>query len=353
MTTAAEIHISDVLAFKRCRRYWDFTSLLRMNLTPLGTYVPFFVGSAVHYCLEQHYKYGTAPTDSLAAFLTEYAAKVGSEAIARDMEAIGTSLILVEGVLAHYLEWATADKSDFADNALEWVSTEQAFKSPIRTAGGRVSKRMYLAGRFDGVVRHKRDNQLYLWEIKTTRSVTERLKMLPHEEQANAYANAAQELLGEPIAGIIYTIIRKKVPESPAELKKGGLSRDKSIDTTAERYLAAVRAHHGEQATREFIKTQYGEILQQLLDQPNKFFARVVIRRTQAELRRANDDLRAVATDMINRPYIYPHGGPHCTWCNFREPCIAMNNGDFDTAKALLVANYQRNTYHERRADDV
>jgi PD-(D/E)XK nuclease superfamily protein len=67
------IHNSDRAAFKRCRRYWDWTSPARNNLTVRadihGINVNFFFGTGIHYALEQYYQPGLR-RDPVEAFKT-------------------------------------------------------------------------------------------------------------------------------------------------------------------------------------------------------------------------------------------------------------------------------------------
>jgi hypothetical protein len=258
-------------------------------------------------------------------------------------------------MLAHYLQWSNAYNGPFNDRDLDFVNVEQSFDVPLRTNRNFIARNLRLAGRFDGVVRNRQDDKLYLWEIKTTqRSIAQRIKMLDLEEQADAYALAAQEILKEPIAGIIYTILRKALPEMPAVLKNGLLSLNKQIDTTAEHYLGAIRVHHTHRATRDFIAHYYGEFLQHLLDNGKPFFERVMIRRSQAQLKAARDELYAVAREMTNpRVPIYHHGQPGCNWCIFREPCLAIQTGQIEFAEQMLANNYKQNTYHLKGDEEL
>lgn len=56
------IHNSDRAAFRRCRRYWDWSSPSRNNLTVRadihGINLPMFFGTGIHYALEQFYQPG-------------------------------------------------------------------------------------------------------------------------------------------------------------------------------------------------------------------------------------------------------------------------------------------------------
>lgn len=67
------IHSSDRSNFRRCRRYWDWSSPSRTNLTVRadihGINMPMFFGTGIHYALEQYYQPGLK-RDPVEAFKT-------------------------------------------------------------------------------------------------------------------------------------------------------------------------------------------------------------------------------------------------------------------------------------------
>lgn len=339
-----EIHISDVLAFKACRRKWNFSSQLRSNLTPIERYTPFFIGSAVHYCLERHYRDQCQPERALASYLA-------IEKIDPSDPTISEHLPLIVGMVDHYLLWQSKDTSPYADNKLEFVALEQRFRIPLRTPTGKRMRGVYLAGRFDGLVRSLHDGRLYLHEIKTTRSCLERSRQLPYDEQTNAYLIAASEWCREQVAGVIYTLLRKKAPDKPTILKDGYLSQAKNQDTTAEYYVKAMKDHHaGYAGDPMMLYNDYKLFINYLLAQPNRYFMRLVVKRTNTELVNAANDLYSVAREMLSKhTAIYPHGSPECNYCFYREPCAMLNAG-LDPAE-VLATNYVNNTYHLREGD--
>lgn len=354
--TQHEIHISDVLAFKSCRRRWDYSSMLRRNLTPIGIYAPFFTGRIIHAALDLLYRYGINPIGEIPGLIDEEINELRDKyptIYAANQLTIAEQATLCIYIIEHYIQWQASYRGRFADTNLDFLNVEQSFNVPMRTNRGFLARGLRLAGRFDGVVRDKQTDELYLWEIKTTKSIPQRIRQLEFEEQAEAYCIAAQELLRQPIAGVIYTLIRKAVPQTPLVLKNGMLSQNKQIDTTFAHYLAAIRAHHGHVATNQFIQGTYGDFLQYLLDNGNPFFERVLIRRSQEQLTRARNELYTVALEMTRSSVpIYKHGQIGCNWCIFREPCLAYQNGQIEFSEELLRNNFVQNTYHQRTNDD-
>lgn len=326
----AEIHISDIRAFKQCRRKWDWSSMLRRGLEPDKPYAPFFTGRAIHHALEHYYKTGTDFGVSLSAFLEHEQAEMERTGALWPVEEaiIQDQIILIEGLLEHYKIWLQYEHGRWSDEQLEFISLETPFSVPLRAPTGRPSSKVFLAGRFDGIVRRRDDGTYWLWETKTARSIDELKRSLDNDEQAGTYMLAAQELFNVPITGVLYNIIRKKLPTAPRVLQNGMLSVNQSIDTTAYYYMSFAMSHHSDW-DRSAVLAAYGDILQTLLDRGNQFFARVPIYRTQSELAQLAKDLWTVALEMTRSSTpIYPSPSwMNCNFCHFRAPCLAMNAG--------------------------
>src|SRR3990172_5402724 len=242
------VHVSDIQAFLQCRRAWDLSSNLRQHLTTIQLYAPFFIGTVVHKFLED-WLHPTKPY-------------IPQETLATLHSMPGAMPELIEfgcDVLDHYIQWQYADNSQWADQNLTVLSVEQPFDVPIYTPSGYPSSKFRFAGRVDGVWRSNVDGRLYLHEIKTTTSIDSRIGQLQFEMQPTAYMVAMSEVYNEPIAGVVYTLIRKKLPVEPDVLKNWFLSQNKGIDTTPELYLAAIKRQHPTMSKGE-IKSYYGEI---------------------------------------------------------------------------------------------
>ena len=339
---SAKIHVSDMQAFLQCRRKWNWSSALRSNLTPIEMYEPFVVGRMVHFCLEQMTGYGVTVPTALGSFLKQEVARMtaahqgalfpGRFLWEGERNQLREYTIFVRRLMEHYRLWLASYRGPFQESDLEYLSTEKIFLVPLRTGEGSQESDLWFEGRLDGLVRHKKDGSLWIAEYKTARSIKERLGMLPYEMQASAYCVAAEQMLGEPVAGVLYTLFRKKLPSSPEVLRSGMLSQNKAIDTTYEHYLACIRRHHGQAATKTFILTHYGPFLQQLRgraeDSKYAFFQRVAIRRTPGQLAQFTKEFWQVARQMADAEVpIYASPGYHCAFCSFKEPCLEVMQG--------------------------
>lgn len=334
-TYKKEVHVSDVRAFKTCRRQWNWSSPLGENLEPDKPYAPFFLGRIVHTALELYYR-------SNGRMTIYEATDVAAQTERRKMETAGTlweqeeemlseNLELAFGMMQHYELWVKSKGQEtniWGDANLEFLDMETTFDVPFFTANGAPSNKVSLGGRFDGIVRRRDDGSFWLFETKTTRSIQELQKTLPFDEQAGAYIYAAQVLLGERVAGVLYNILRKKVPSIPKVLRDGTLSRNKSIDTTVDVYWNEV-VHHHDGWTKENQIAQYQGVLSHLHTKGNTFFTRTPVRRTPNEIDELAKNLWHVALEMT-RPSTWLYPAPNwtnCTFCRFRGPCMQVNAG--------------------------
>jgi hypothetical protein len=334
-----EIHISDVRTFRQCRRKWWFSSLMPgcKGLEPRVPYAPFFEGRAVHDVLSVLYETGEHPVDVFHQWIGANVPSIEEEAgplWEAERAKVQESVDRVEGMLEHYAVWRKHYHGPNADENLRFLATEMEFKIPLPGTP------FIMGGRFDGVVQRPNDGTYWLFETKTTRSINELVRSLANDEQAGLYAWAAQQIIGEPISGIIYNLLRKKIPNYPHGLRDGSLTRNKGIDTTLELYWEAAKESHPLMSIEE-LKEYYMDMLLHLESKGNTFFMRHEVRRTQAELEQLIVYLLATAEEMSSpNTVLYPSPGwMTCNFCHFRAPCLAMNSGaDFDF---ILEHEYQ------------
>jgi len=305
--------------------------------------MPFFTGRAIHHSLEMYYSDGEPLLSSFGAFLAHERRLMGDLWPQEEMR-VQEQIDLIVAMLQHYEMWISnmnVDQTRWHDDNLDFLALETHFEVPIRTPTGRASPKFYLAGRMDGVVRLRSDNSIWIWEVKTSRSIKELTRSLANDPQTGAYIYAAKELFDVEPQGVLYNIMRKKAPTQPETLQSGLLTRRSNIDTTAQAYLKAVREHHPDwkdDTIREF----YGDILETLVEKGNQFFARIPIRRSQTEIDNLAEDLWAVALEMTNpSTVLYPNESwLNCNFCAFRAPCLTLNaGGDYEF---LLANEYQR-----------
>lgn len=340
-------HISEVMTYKKCRRLYGWSGRSQANLEPKKAYSPFFIGRAVHHCIEQLYSEGTPPYLALSSFLREELRERRQSPLwPIDRETVRKDTKLTRGLLTQYRAWARDYQGQYRDDTLDYLAHELAFGDQLepillKVDGKPLEPRVAIAGTFDGLVRYKPDGRLLVPEYKTCRSVKERTALLPHDEQASTYCYAAQEWFGQPVAGVLYTLICKKVASTPAVTQTGLLSRNKNIDTTPEMYLRAIYAHHGQVSDR-FIEDNYGGILDDLR-QRDPLIARLVVERTQTQIDLWVRELHATILEMADANR-YPTATRTwtCPSCFFRDPCLKADVGDTEGVEIVLDLEYQQ-----------
>lgn len=337
-----EVHASDMAMFKRCRVLWNYASPLRRHLEVAFPPVFFFLGSGVHAALEAYYEHGVNPVAAFKLWYWWRLQRYKGDGISLNVErrlAYAEQAKLGVGMLEHYRSTYPLEKEEF-----ELVLAESHFTVPIRTLTGRRSAHYYAAGTFDGVVVDK-NGRYWLLEHKTYKSVRGE-EQFELSDQAKMYTYAAREQYDLPVQGVVYNVLRKKIPVKPKELQRGGLSKNKSIDTTAEVYRAEIKR-------LGYVPSDYADILGVLQERGNTFFHRYQVRKSAAEMSVFRRLLYITAREM-NRPnlVLYPCNDDwQCRNCWFREPCVLEQGGHRTAAESWLELNTRLRRYRVDRVD--
>lgn len=324
-----EIHISDIRAFRTCRRKWEWSSPLKRNLEPYVVYPPFYTGRAIHESLERHYKEGI---DLVQAF-EEYVAK--EEKLMEEQgtlwpqeaDTLEEQTVLAYNMLQHYQMWQQFDDKKHSDKNLTFLEMEYPFVVTMPTPAGGYSRKMRVAGRFDGLVYNSLTEEYWLWETKTTRSVSELTGSLSNDEQSALYLYAARKEFKVPIVGVLYNVLRKKSPTKPRVLQNGLLSKA-AIDTTAFHYYNCVKEICPDW-TMDTVMEFYGDMIQGLQENEYKYFLRWPVYKTDTEIRNVMEGVYETAKEMLkpNTPYYAAPSWLGCNFCHFKGPCLAKNMG--------------------------
>jgi len=328
-----ELHASDTSIFRTCRRRWYFSSPLQLNLEPAVPQKDLWLGTGVHLALADYYGASGSPTDAFDAWASIEIDRIkrdGFYSLGPEQEQKLTEQVdLGLGMLRHYEQIAPS-----LDKGLKVIAVEQEFRIPIGD--------FWIAGKADAIVEW--DKALWLMEHKTARVIeTVRLQL---EEQPGVYLYGLQEMLGVPFAGVLYNFLRKKVPTVPQVLAAGGLSQNKSIDTTYEVYAAEIERLGLNAAA-------YQDMLLMLKDKGNNFFLRQAVRRSQDELDQIARRYEILSDEML-REHVNIYPNPHpilCKMCPFQAPCIAMSSGS--DWKFILNANFRERPPKEEHVEAV
>ena len=298
------VSISEINTWLSCRAKHDF----RFNhlLVPAEERQPLTLGRAVHIGLEVWYL--TSNLDHALQAMAEYL-----EGSSYSEELVP----LASGMLTGYVEhWRGQD--DF-----EVLHVEMPFRVPLVTPTGRASRIFDLVGRVDMVVK-KADGSIWLVEHKTVGNKDPHyFRRLETDNQIRAYAWAVSRFLGVSIRGVLYNVLRSKLPVEPDVLKNGTISKRANIDTTLDVFQAAL-------ARTNSNPVDYVEIIERLRTEDNTFFMRKELEIPAEDLQRWALETYAITRDMRRSRIVYRnptacalHGG-----CEYRDICAGLLPAD-------------------------
>lgn len=345
-----QIHISDVRNYLKCRRQWRWTSPLWGNLEPAIPVIYFYFGRAVHHCLEMKAAQDKPFELSLQEFIDHEAELMAGMDVDKKPQGaqLDEAMELAWSVLKHYEMHTAWASGPWSDGNLEYIQTETPFEVQLRGRSGRRTD-IFMSGRYDGIVQRKDDKSFWIFETKTTRSIPELEASLVNDLQAGMYIWAAKQLQEIPIKGVLYNMLRKKAPTEPQFREgRGLLQQDKKLQTTPAAYLDAIRRTHPTFEDRH-IEQHYGEYMQYLISQPNQFFKRVAVVRTDYEINALATDIYDIAREMTSKyTRIYPSPSwINCNFCPFKEPCVSLSKGMFEQVELLINENFRRKVVAE------
>lgn len=282
----------------------------------------FHIGTLVHAILEDQARHGGEPEIEAMISVAEdqlesqYRSVVGAGWSDVERVVVQESRLLVTGMMDRYFQrWGTSHP---LGEHFRYVHAELTFRIPIPGTEN------HLRGTIDGVAVDDLAQQVWLVEHKTFGDYPAKLEDLQVNYQLLAYCWAAWQLLGYPVAGIIYDGISKKVPHMPDIVERGKRVSRQWITTTGDMYREAIRSVGG-----DVLDPYYADILAKLdaRDESREggFFIRHRLRFTREALRQFESELVAIAemmsdTDVKIIPNFIWQG---CYDCGFRDLCTA------------------------------
>lgn len=332
---------SDRLAWKKCRREHNFSSIVHRNLVPIKGSKPLEYGTDWHEAMAALYDpiswpLWTSKDKSVRDIQREIVRQTFLQAnrkrrLEYEEEGLDVSEDFAErealgiGMLNGYFDWAV-DVDKFTPVKVE-VDFEVPILDPITGEPALCACHgapIVYQGRLDGIVQ---DPQGWYWilEHKTAAQMgpTDHLAL---DEQTGSYAWAIRQMLGIRVQGVIYNEAVKKVAHTPQALMRPQSGRNFSVnkqqDTTYEVALKFL-IDQGEDLTL------YEDFLDWMKYQGNKFFRRTQVHRNVFELEDQGRRIFYESQEMLN-PMTVPYPNPSrftCTMCAFKAPCLAMNDG--------------------------
>lgn len=207
-------------------------------------------------------------------------------------------------------------------------------------------------GVLDLVTRDRSNGRAALWEHKTVESIPDQDRRL-RDLQTMLYSRIGELTQDIQIDEIVWNYLRTKEPTVPRKLVKGGLSRDKSLDTTWQAYIAACYEHG-------YDPEDYQEERERLLRAEwDHFFPRkhMVVAAQESVLLR---DFITAAQRIEEREWQWATGreipirsvGYRCDRCEYEQACMAviLNGDDTDVLGMRYTSREQRKALEDGRS---
>lgn len=330
-----KVSYSQLETFKRCRLRWYYRYSLNLEKR-VKSFKP-YRGSAIHECLEAHYK-GRSWQDKLA----EIEAKMRSEILPfveddskrAEFESMPGE---VARIVAGYLAAFAAHNREFEVLDIE------------REAIVTLPRGNLFEFKIDRRLRERATGNIFILDTKSVGTLPQE-KVRMRDIQTALYAWADEQLTEEPVAGIIWEYVRTKAPRMPEPLKRGGISKA-AIDTDWPTYRRAVLAAGLDPA-------DYADMEEKLAG--NAFYKRVKVPRPAALIERlvleADYGSRQIAQigDAIaaGRQPVFPRTQlSNCDWdCEFAELCYAQLVGQ--SGDSLIGSMYVERKKKDEQEDD-
>jgi hypothetical protein len=324
-----EIHTSDRLLFRRCRRKWYFASPLRLNMQKKEEeYLPFWVGTGAHVALEDYHGYNRfgSPAVAWSAYVNSFSPSVLPHGWEESYE-------IIKGLLQYYVDYWLPKRNVFKTFTIDGVpQVEVHFKIPIPGTDA-----LYV-GTFDRIV-EDRFGRLYIQDYKFVKKYD--LNKFDLDQQITSYLCAAPLYYNRPFEGLVYHQFIKAPLAGPQRLAvRGGFSKSKSNPTTYGLYRAALLAEYGG------IPADYVDHLRWLggLESTagDMYIRMDIVKRSAKQLEVERKKMIAETKDMTNPKLpLYPNPTPGCNYeCAFKNVCIGMDSGlDW---KSMLRSGFER-----------
>lgn len=389
------IHASDISSYKRCRRYWHWSSPTRGNLRRkvqiYGINTDLWFGTGIHYALEMYYN-PIIKRDPVEAWLTWFEVQwngglIRGEDLDRFYDPAPLEIIQqgVHGEIEHVyrvkglqellpdpIEDEFMELKDLGEGMMEFykeyaakndnfrvIAAESVFSIPlgftavdVREDSPNYGKELevHARGRRDTIIQDLENEQYGLIDHKTKSKIDEAYRAsLQKDEQTTNYMWASQEeakIYGMPyerISFLWHQAMRKVYPKPPTITTRGLPSLDREGESaTAEMFAKCIKDNNLQVWLEGNEKAaNYYDFL--VREGDKRFVERTFVRRNPKELENQGRHIRAIAKEMLSDPAIYPNPTASylCINCQFRGPCISADDGsDYG---AMLSDGYEKN----------
>lgn len=325
----AVIRTSDRIQYKMCRRKWGWGSHLRSNLGSNRVASPLWLGSGVHFALEDYHGpniYGH-PADALKAYYIAFkrSGKSMPDNYSEDME-LGIAM------MRYYVMWLVGRDplTTYIRDGVPQIEVPFKIEIPLDKAlleANGYDQCIY-SGTIDRVIIDQ-FGQLWVDEYKTAKQFE--VNHLQTDPQITTYHWAASILYPDmPVAGVVYQQHKKAVPNEPRILKNGNLSVAKNQGTTHRMYRAKVIEHYGsiEKAPSDVIACMNSLAVHEGPDNDG-FIRRDWVERNAHQAQAETEKILMEAEEMVRQDLpLYPNPTRQCPYfCSFLSACVSMDDG--------------------------
>jgi len=329
----AIIRTSDRLAFKTCRRKWDWTSHLRQNLEMQITADPLWLGSAMHYALEDFHGinlYGT-PAMAIQAYAVAHQKKYPSR-VPQDWQEL---LTLGVQMMEYYMVWLTGRDhlQTYVVAGKKQVEVSVHIPVPIDMLRGADKIRqkydeVVYSMQFDRVTVDEH-GALWLNEYKSAKvmSTTHFLT----DPQITTYMWGMRQIYPKrPISGVVYQQHKKALPKPGRELANGSISVNAQQATSHRAYRKSLVDKYGDvnKAPADNIRF-LNTLARQEGEHHDDFIRRDFIQRNPKSGESAAQQLLMEVSEMLDPDlFIYPNPTRMCIQhCSLMGPCVSLDDG--------------------------
>lgn len=354
----AVLRTSDRLSFKSCRRKWAWNSHLRDNMQAITTADPLWLGSGMHYALEDFHGdkvYGTA-ANALVAYSKAYAKTYPKKLPPdwRDLEVLGREMMeyyemWLQGrdPLPTYIHNGIPQVEANIKVSIDWDLIKHYCKGDtakydrIRSEYDRVEYSMQL----DRVIQDE-NGLLWIMEYKSAK-IMQTTHYLT-DPQVSAYCWGADAVYAIPVAGVIYQQHKKDLPNGGRILKNGTVSTAQNQATTHRMYRNTLIEVYGDvsKAPPENIKYLNQLALEENADNDG-YIRRDRVYRNAKTSQAESEKILMEAVDMLDPGLpLYPNPTRDCVHrCNFLDACVSMDDGSDWKHQLMLEAEERPEGY--------
>lgn len=347
----AIIRTSDRISYRRCRRMWNWSHSSRGNLQTSSAYAPFWLGSGMHFALEDFHGYerfGPQASNAFIAYLR--ATEKSGSAIPDDAKELTE---LACGMLDYYEAWLesreplntliVAGIPQVEVNFHIEIPKEHLIPYCLPQVLDLYDEILYSIT-LDRVILDSY-GRLFCIEYKSAKRFEH--MHLDTDPQVGAYMWGMHIKYPEyEIGGMAYQQHKKQLLGSPAFLgSTKRFSTSKRQKTSYALYLGALRGLYGNdlntfphenQVFLEYLMSQESEDRDELIK-------RDYIERNEHQRNAEYQKILQEVGEMLNPDLpLYPNPTRDCSWqCGFTVPCVAKDAGE-DWQHHLLNTTMRR-----------